>query len=410
MGRPRKLTPTAVKLDRTGSWYCNWTDANGHRYKHRFGCKRDLPRQVDADQVFTQWLANDGPRRHMDHVNGGQTLSTALDTPTVRDLCEHYYTHAATYYRKDYRDGTKATPTVSRVKLACDCLVENLGHRFADSVTRSDIELVRERLIDGPNGTRSARTVNNLLVVVKQLFRHFAGVSIPAEVAYAVDLVKPLQAQRSRAKGTDPVKPIDWSVVETTLDHLPPTIQAMVRVQYLAAMRPGEVCAMRGVDLDTSDESAWIYSYDEHKTAHKTGTPKRIVLGPQAIAVVKDYLTTDHTAYLFTPANALRELGQTPKRNTRAFYDHTTYRHAIHYACDAAFPPPPNLTGDDRSAWRSDHRWSPNQLRHTRATELRESHGAETAQLVLGHSKLSTTEIYAERNLSAAIDLQRQIG
>ncbi|MBQ2849213.1 MAG: site-specific integrase, partial [Thermoguttaceae bacterium] len=40
--------------------------------------------------------------------------------------------------------------------------------------------------------------------------------------------------------------------------------------------------------------------------------------------------------------------------------------------------------------------WSPNQLRHAAATEIREKLGLEVARIVLGHSSTSTTEIYAE--------------
>ena len=53
--------------------------------------------------------------------------------------------------------------------------------------------------------------------------------------------------------------------------------------------------------------------------------------------------------------------------------------------------------------WRQrGHRWHPNQLRHTAATMIRRQYGAEAAQAILGHSELSTTEIYAEKNLEAA--------
>ena len=46
-------------------------------------------------------------------------------------------------------------------------------------------------------------------------------------------------------------------------------------------------------------------------------------------------------------------------------------------------------------AWRKAHRWHPNQLRHTFATRVRKQHGLEAAQVLLGHSKLDTTALYA---------------
>jgi integrase len=55
----------------------------------------------------------------------------------------------------------------------------------------------------------------------------------------------------------------------------------------------------------------------------------------------------------------------------------------VYRACDAA--------GVDR--------WSPNQLRH-----------AETARVILGHSDVSTTEIYAERDHAAAMRAVARVG
>lgn len=59
------------------------------------------------------------------------------------------------------------------------------------------------------------------------------------------------------------------------------------------------------------------------------------------------------------------------------------------------------------SEWRAQHCWSPNQLRHTAATEIRAAFGLKAAQVVLGHSNAITTEIYAEADLAKVI---RQVG
>ena len=47
--------------------------------------------------------------------------------------------------------------------------------------------------------------------------------------------------------------------------------------------------------------------------------------------------------------------------------------------------------------------WHPNQLRHSRATELRNKYGLEAAQVVLGHARADVTQIYAEKNLAIAV-------
>jgi site-specific recombinase XerD len=48
-------------------------------------------------------------------------------------------------------------------------------------------------------------------------------------------------------------------------------------------------------------------------------------------------------------------------------------------------------------------------LRHSRATELRH-HGLDLAKTVLGHSKVETTLLYAEKDLRAAMELIARIG
>ena len=54
--------------------------------------------------------------------------------------------------------------------------------------------------------------------------------------------------------------------------------------------------------------------------------------------------------------------------------------------------------------------WTPNQLRHSRATEIRSRFGLEAAQTVLGHSEADVTQIYAERDFELAARIMREIG
>lgn len=41
-------------------------------------------------------------------------------------------------------------------------------------------------------------------------------------------------------------------------------------------------------------------------------------------------------------------------------------------------------------------KWTPNQLRHSRLTEVRDLHGLDAAQEIGGHEQASTTERYAK--------------
>ena len=54
--------------------------------------------------------------------------------------------------------------------------------------------------------------------------------------------------------------------------------------------------------------------------------------------------------------------------------------------------------------------WSPLQLRHTAATAIRARYGLEAAKAILGHSRVETSQIYAERDLGRAEEIMREIG
>jgi integrase len=54
--------------------------------------------------------------------------------------------------------------------------------------------------------------------------------------------------------------------------------------------------------------------------------------------------------------------------------------------------------------------WSPLQLRHTAATRIRSRYGVEVARVILGHTRVETSQIYAERDLGKAAEVMREIG
>ena len=49
-------------------------------------------------------------------------------------------------------------------------------------------------------------------------------------------------------------------------------------------------------------------------------------------------------------------------------------------------------------------------FRHTFATEVRRSYGLEYAGAGLGHSRLSASEVYAERDEALAVRVAREVG
>ena len=54
--------------------------------------------------------------------------------------------------------------------------------------------------------------------------------------------------------------------------------------------------------------------------------------------------------------------------------------------------------------------WTPYQLRHTSATKVRREMGYESAGASLGHTNMSATAIYAERNQGLADEAAKRLG
>jgi integrase len=261
---------------------------------------------------------------------------------------------------------------------------------------------------------------------------------VPVAVAEALRTVVGLEEGRSEAKETRPVGPVPVEVVETTLPHLPRAIGGMVRLQLLTGMRPAEACMVRGCDL-TPGEPTWVYRPATHKNAWR-GQKREIPLGPKAQALIREFLSDDMHAYLFDPREAVaahhagrasvRKSRPTPSEEVKRAkdpggsharkYNRSSYRNAIGRACDRAFPHPllgkrrrSTLSDAERAellAWRKEHRWHPNQLRHSAATKFRAECGLDVAQALLGHAKAATTERYAAPDPAKAAQAAAEIG
>jgi integrase len=117
-----------------------------------------------------------------------------------------------------------------------------------------------------------------------------------------------------------------------------------------------------------------------------------------------------------------------PKRSPAHRYTRLSCLAAITRACDRAFPPTGELALREKEsaakwwarltrgqqaavkAWRREHHWHPNQLRHSFATRVRKAHGLEAAQVLLGHARANVTQVYAERNEELAARVAAQGG
>jgi integrase len=292
------------------------------------------------------------------------------------------------------------------------------------------LKAIRQEMIDAG---RARTNINRHMVRVRGVFKWAVeNEMIPSSIFHGLMAVSGLRRGRCAAKESAPVRPVPVEHVNATLPHVSPQVAAMIQLQLLTGMRPGEVVLMRGQDLDTTGK-LWVYRPHRHKTQIH-GHAREIYIGPKGQEIIRPFLKTDLAAYLFSPADAeayRRELlhaqrttpmscgnkpgsnrRRKPKRVPGERYDVAAFYLAVRRGCDRAFPPSADL-GDDSAAlktWRKEHRWHPHQLRHTAATELRKSYGLEAAQVILGHRTLTVTQVYAEKNAAEAQRIMGAIG
>lgn len=253
---------------------------------------------------------------------------------------------------------------------------------------------------------------------------------------------------RGEAPDHPRVRPVAEEAVDITLPHLNPVVRAAVEVQRWSGARPGEVLGLtagdvvRGGTVELAPgvplrlDAVWAAVLTRHKTAHH-GRPRVLLFGARAQAALAPLLLgRPDDRYLFRPVEAavgyLESAGRTVSlargRAPGDRYTTGSYRQAVEYGCDRAFPPPADLRPREGEcwrawrrrmtpeqlaqlrAWRRDHRWHPHQLRHAAATRLRGLFGLDLARAILGHSSAAMTEHYAVEDLARAIDALGRAG
>ena len=343
----------------------------------------------DYDALIAEWL-----------VNGRQAVDTIAPPISVAELILQFWERYATIYYR-HPDGSP-TSEQDNYKLSLRPVRKLFGNLPACEFSPLKLKAVRQSLVDS---SVSRGVINQRIGRIKRMFKWAVAEELIAESVYrALLTVDGLKAGRSTAREPDRVQPVPDEHVEAALPFLTTPLQTMIRVQRLTGMRPGEVAQMQGRCLDTSSE-IWLYRPLRHKSAWR-GKERIVLIGPKCQEMLLSFLKTDPDAYLFSPLAgreewfaAKRSVRKTkvqpsqkcrrkanPQRKPSEFYTRTTYASAIARACKKARVP----------------HWHPNQLRHSRATEVRQIYGLEAAQVVLGHARANVTEVYAERNLALA--------
>lgn len=365
----------------------------------------------------------------------GTPDTAAADTPTAEDpqpftvleLIAKYWEHVEGYYK-----GADGQPTGERVAIqhALRPLKRLFGGTTAAEFGPKRLKLVRDEMV------RMGWCRTNVNRQISRVIRCFSwGVQdekFPATNMQALREVDSLRANPDLREST-PVRSAPKGAVDVVVAVAPKPIAALIELQRLTGMRPGEAVAMRFTELDITT-TPWAYRPATHKNAYRNQI-REIHIGPKARKILEPFLSPKMTGFIFHPDDAER-------------YTVTTYRRALTRACDRAFALPPELEAaweavtkwqckwayahhDFRprlrdypkeilklrnavEAFRKQNRFHPHQLRHSAATAIRNSRvereGVHDAQAVLGHAAPEMTEQYVDENRDRSRQVMELVG
>ena len=213
----------------------------------------------------------------------------------VSELLVAYLKFAETYYSNEGRPTKEFRGMVDAVGPLNDLY----GDTQADEFGPLKLKAVREHVVT--QGLCRTET-NKRIGRIKRVFKWAVSEELTSSnVHEALSTVTGLKFGRTSARESEPVKPVDGDTVELTLPYVTPQIAAMIRLQLLTGMRPGEVIRMRPCDIDTSSD-VWIYAPAGHKGRWR-GHNRTIPLGPHAQVEIEPLMKREETTFLFSPAD-----------------------------------------------------------------------------------------------------------
>jgi integrase len=311
--------------------------------------------------------------------------------------------------------GTKTDTTVKEVALAflqyaesakrplnfdkyrratMDFLVVHYGSIPADEFTAGCLHTTRTAIIKSERFCRDG--INDYVRRIVTLFRWGVSVGLVNPMtAWGLTTVKPLEPDYPDTFDHPEREYVTDDVIIATLPLLPPTLQAMIKLQRLVGMRPGEVFGMKVGDIDTkSVPGIWLYRLTSHKTMKKTGKKRVLPLNETEQSLIRPYLIGKKaTDSVFSPRTAIAERNPKKKIDYRVgdFYNKDSYRVAVLRAIEKANR---RLPADQQIP-----KWTPYELRHSAASAISVELGGEAATSQLGHTSATTTAIYLHREI-----------
>lgn len=426
MGRNR----ATLKLRTTrGKYYC--VDVylpNGKRTTVSFGTVNGRT-EGEIFVAFGKWidLYREQPHKVLSYSTPYEAVEQILNptkAPTVGELLVKYDSYAQkTLNHGTNRNGHSDLAFIKRVRQFLkpykDWPVSEFG---PDELHDIQLALVKYSYKHGESLKRyTRRGINDTIDWIRRIWKWGVGRQfVRIEKLHALDEVKSLRSGESEAVDNHKRKRVTEEEFKKVLEKVNPIVADMLKLIWLTAMRPYEVCEMRPFDILRDDPECWLYIPGRDRGPvgkHKTMRFERVKVIPLTSEAqkllkrrIKDFESKE---YIFSPKEAIEVVLKTkslrrktllnsgnkpgtnrkehPMIHPRNRYNHNSLCRACVRACEKA----------------GVAKFVPYDLRRTMATGTRSILGKEAAKVLLGHTKTDTTDIYLLEEVQEAIKVAK---
>lgn len=326
-----------------------------------------------------------------------------------------YAQHAAQRYTDERQ--------LTRIRIITVKATERFPTLLATEFRARALEELRAHLVtcrrdDGRPLTR--RYINHLIAALVIGFRWLATREVvPMDTFHLLREQARDLCEWGGGRDSDPIVAVEDKVVDRTLEAGSDVVRAMIQVQRLAGMRPGELVRMRREEISTrpgewvrvavtgkmvqavnlNGKAFWLYAPAKHKNL-KRKKPRTIVLNPEAQRILSPFLAG------LDPVRG----GPVFRRPNGEPFTVGMYGHKI---MRAVWTVNRREVREGRAlvAGRLIPSWSPNQLRKAAAEEADKHLGADAAGALLGHGAgRRALDTYIQQQVEQAVRAADKLG
>ena len=335
------------------------------------------------NQLTQQWTASNGRRVIEPHAS---LTMDELFVAYLRDLAN------------------RGKPLHSEERIAIRIARELYGTSKASDFGPRKLKMIQERMVKTKGRISgkllSRQVVNGGMRAIRRVFRWAVSSEfVHPDVWGALSAVETLREGEMGVNECRKIDPVAIEDVQAIQPYVPNQVWDVIQILLLTAARPSEIIKMKAGEIDTTENDAWAYRPEKHKTAY-LGKKRTIMFGPKAQQILTPYLEIrEDDELLFNPSKAPSRFNikgyEKDNSNVRnGHYSQTGIWQQITRACELA----------------GIKRWFPYQLRHTAATAIRAEKDLDVARAVLGHGSTLTTLLYADADETKQREIMARIG